>query len=713
MLLVPLLLVVPGAILLQALRVPRLAVTSFPVYIPCASLIVLFFSGVMVDLIGPLIGVATPLRTGPLLVGFEVISAALLAMGINAPPTVTIRWHWPSRPALLLWPLILPLLAAAGALRLNNGHSNSAAVLAVAACGAVLIGAVIVSSRLDESLLTVILFASCLAMMWSHSLRGPLVPEGFDIASEYYDLHQTVLTGIWHATHSGDAYGAMLSVTVAPAELHFLAGVPDVQVFSVIYPAIAALLPVAVFSLARRILSCRWAFVAAAFVMMYQFEDLQALARQEIALVLFTALMGAMLDTRIKRRPRWALVILLSLTLALSHYSTTYAAITLIGLAIVLQWAISWFRDISHITGAVAVAFVTALAGAVIWYGPVTHFDSGLGPLAHALQTQGLDVLPGRTNGEGLLAAYMHGGDSVQPITPTQYTRLVHADYASNKHYIIPLSDAGLPQYALRNSPLLTRERWPAISKSLSPAWMIIQELAEVLSAIGAFLMVLRRKVPLMTRHSGLLGLAAVLWLVLIKLSGTLAIFYSWDRALLQALVVLAIPLCWSIQCLAEWRSKRQVGIIAIITASLSVIFICASSLANAAADWGTINGGTKLNVTNSGADFDRYYVTAPELASSRWLGEALQPGQLVYADRYAQLRLLVLNGRDLKLVGDVTPLTLNQHAWVYADRANVINRTADALFANYLATYRFPADFLNDNYDLVYTNGSSEVFRR
>ena len=52
-LLVPLLLVVPGAILLQALRVPRLVVSSFPVYVPCASLIVLLGSGLAVNLVGP------------------------------------------------------------------------------------------------------------------------------------------------------------------------------------------------------------------------------------------------------------------------------------------------------------------------------------------------------------------------------------------------------------------------------------------------------------------------------------------------------------------------------------------------------------------------------------------------------------------------------------------------------------------------------------
>ena len=713
LLLIPLLLVVPGAILLQALRVPRLAVSSFPVYVPCASVIVLFGSGLAVDLVGPLIGVAAPLRTGPLLVGIEVTSAALLAASINAPPSVAIRWHWPSQPALLAWPLILPLLTAVGALRLNNGHSDSAAVLAASACGVVLITAVIVSSRLDESLLAVILFASCGAMMWSHSLRGALVP-GFDIASEYYDLHQTVLTGVWHTVHPGDAYGAMLSVTVMPAELHFLSGMPDVLVFSVVYPAIAALLPIAVFRLARRILSCRWAFVAATFLIPQEFEDLQEFARQEIALVLFAALLAAMLDARIQRRPRWALVALLSLAMALSHYSTTYAAITLIGLTLPLQWVMSWFREIPRVTGAVAVAFVAALAGAVIWYGPVTHFNSGVGPLAQALEAQGLDVLPARAHGESLLAAYLKGGDNVQPITPTQYAQLVHASYALNEPHIIPLPDAGLPQYALQNPPLQTGERWPAISSSLTLVWVIIQELANVLCAVGALLMVLRRKVPVITRQVGLLALAAVLWLTMIKLSGTLAIFYTWGRALLQALVVLSISLCWSVQCLAEWRGKRQAGILAMAAGSLTVIFIGASSLANVVAHWGTINGGTTLNMANSGEDFDNYYMTESELASSRWLGEAVQqPGQFVYADSYAQLRLLTVNGKNLKLIGDITPLTLNQHAWVYADRANVIDHTAEVLFDNYLATYSFPDGFLNANYDLVYTNGSSEVFHR
>ena len=230
------------------------------------------------------------------------------------------------------------------------------------------------SSRFDENLLKVVLYAVGLALGWSYSLRGDGV-YGFDISTEYQRLEQTISTGVWHAAHPNDAYGAMLSVTVMPAELHALSGVSGLLMLKVVYPMIYALFPVAIFDLARRILPPCWAFIAAAFTMgQYAFTEIVSLSRQEIALLFFVALITAMLDRQIPRRAQWSLVVLLSLAMVLSHYSTTYMAVTVIGLMLPLQWAASWIRDIPRITGAVAVAFVAALAGAVIWYVPVTQF---------------------------------------------------------------------------------------------------------------------------------------------------------------------------------------------------------------------------------------------------------------------------------------------------------------------------------------------------
>ena len=63
--------------------------------------------------------------------------------------------------------------------------------------------------------------------------------------------------------------------------------------------------------------------------------------------------------------------------------------------------------------------------------------------------------------------------------------------------------------------------------------------------------------------------------------------------------------------------------------------------------------------------------------------------------------------------LGDITPLTLDQHAWVYASQTNVVDGTARTVFGDDSATYAFPARFLELNYDTVYTDGTSEVFHR
>jgi hypothetical protein len=373
----------------------------------------------------------------------------------------------------------------------------------------------------------------------------------------------------------------------------------------------------------------------------------------------------------------------------------------------------SWFREIPRATGAVAIAFVAALAGALIWYGPATSSSSSPAPLFYGVGTRGLDVLPNRAHGESLLSAYLQG-NTLPPISAGKYERLVHASYALHRPYITPLPDAGLSRYALRDAaPLTPQVRWHAANSALSTLYLILQQLANVLGAIGALLMVLRRKSSVITWQVGLLAFAAVLMLAVTKLSATVADFYNWERALLQAQVVLAITLCWPIQLLyGRWKQHND-SILAVAVASFTVILICTSGLANVALGGGTLGGGTNINLANSGEAFKRYYVTASELASAQWLGKAARPGQLVYADRYAQLRLLAMNGKTFPLVGDVTPLTLNRHAWVYSSRTNVIDRSAEVLFNKSTVTYMFPAGFLDANYDLVYTNGSSEVYHR
>ncbi len=707
-LLVPLLLIVPGSILLQALRIPSRVVRSFPVYVPCASIIVLFGSGLAVDMIGPLAGVAEPLSAVPLLIGFEATCVGLLVACASAPADVTIEWRSPRRPVRVAVPLLIPLAAAAGAIRLNTGHSNTVAVVAAVAIVGSLFLATALSARLDKALLEMVLYGAGLAMIWACSLRGdPLY--GFDISAEYQRLEQTVLQGVWHASHPGDAYGAMLSVTVMPAELHALSGIPALLIFKVVYPMIFALFPVAIFGLARKILARPWAFIAAAFTIgQYAFTELATLARQEIALVLFAALIAAMLDSRIRRGPRWRLAALLGVALALSHYSTTYLAITLLGLLLPLQFGLSWIRRVPRVTGAIAVAFAATLAGAVIWYGPVTHSESHLVQVAQTVGTQGLDILPNRVPGSSLLSAYLQG-NSRTTINADVYARRIAAYYKRARPYVHTLEVAKGPRYQLQNTSVPDAPiRWQAGYAAVTLSLLIIEQLANLLAAVGALLMVLRRKASLLTRQIGLAALAATFLLTVIRFSGTLAAAYGQERAQLQALVLVGVAMCWTFQALAGLRRHWQTRIRVLASGCLAVVFVNTVYLVGA-----VLGGATSVNLTNSGPVFEYFYVTAPEIASAHWLGSRFRVGDLVYVDEYGQVPLSAGATIPEGLMTDLTPRTLAAHAWVYASRANVRNDRAFALYNNNLATYKFPGGFLNANYNMVYTNGSSEVFHR
>jgi uncharacterized membrane protein len=703
-----LLLVLPGVLLLRALRVPGTAVAAFPVYVPAASLAVLTVSSLAVDAVGPLIGVRQPLRTVPLLIGVEVSCALLLAVSHRAPETTAIPWRALDRSVWQWWPLLVPLLAGAGALRLNDGHGPAVAVLATAACLVTLLWGLVRAPRLSTASLTIILCAVSLAVMWAFSLRGDIV-YGFDISTEYHSLHQTVLGGVWHFAHPGDAYGALPAVTLLPAELHSLSGISDLMVLKLLYPAITAMFPVAIFSLGLRIITRRWAFMAAAFIVVQSTfaQELPALARQEIAMIFFIAMLCAVIDTGVSRPARWTLGAVFGVGMALSHYSTTYFAIGMLALFLVLQWVVSWFRDVPRVAGSFMVALVAATAGAAIWYGPVTHSASNVSQFVGLMTSHGLDLLPNRASGANLISSYLNGNTQT-PMSASEYQRLVAQEYAAQKKFVIPLPDSGAAKYALRSSTAPEPPvRLAPVHSLLGLGELLAEQLAELLGAIGAIVLALRRQTATIARQLALLGAGTLLALVVIRFSGTVASEYNQQRAFVQAFAVLAIAMAWTLQGLTARLRRWRSSVTAVAAVALAVLFAEMSGLAGAA-----LGGGTATNLTSSGEDYERYGTTVPEIASAQWLGEWVRPRQLVYADRYGELRLNAETTINSGLLNDITPQTLDQNAWVYATRTNLGDGRARQLFGTKTVSYAFPLGFVDANFNLVYANGFSEVFR-
>jgi uncharacterized membrane protein len=701
-----LLLTVPGALLLRALRVSRRAVAGFPVYVPCASLVVLTASALAVDLIGPLAGLEEPLRELPLLVSLEAVCLALAVAAFTAPREAGVPLAMlPPRP-WFAWPLLLPAAAAAGAVLMSDGQGRAVAIAAVAAAVVVVAGAALRADRLSPAHLQLLLYGAGLALVWSFTLRGEFV-YGFDIHTEYQVVDFTLAEGVWNTGHEDDAYGAMLSLTVLPALLGSLTGISEVVLLKAVYPALFALFPVAVFGFARRFVAKRWAFLAAAFVVAqgYFFHQLPGIARQEIALLMFVALVAAVLDRRLRRWSGWTLAVLLALGMVVSHYTTTYMAIVTLAAAVVVQLVVSFRRPLPRLAAPFAVALVAAVAGAGVWYGAVTHSTANLADFVDDTRDRGPDLLPNARPGQSLVQTYLQGNVPIR-LDPEELEDELRENYRDERPWVTPWIAGSDSRYDLAESrPPADRVRSAAATEGVRGGQLLASQAFNVLAIIGSLMLAFGRRTSLFARQVGVLALGTLLVLAVARLSGTAAEAYNHERAFLQTMVPLGVGLAWALEL--AWRRAPRLGRAVPVLAVLGILAIAVntSGLRGVVA-----GGGTPTNLANGGEDYERFYVTPGELAGARWLYRVPE-SELVYADRYGALRVMAATGRNDGLLQHTMPETLDRDAWVYASRANLEGGRARANFGSRFAVYGWPDEFLRRHYDLVYANGTSAVY--
>ena len=706
-----LLAVLPGRLLLRALRVPAASVSQFVAYLPSASVAVLVATTLVVDLVGPLFGFHEPLRRLPLLVGLNLVLLGLAALGHTAPVTCTLKVSELIGRVRWLWPLVLPVISVAAAARLDNGRGGGVSILVLVAVVIMIPVCTVIANGIHSRRIKLLLYASGLSLMLLTSMRSSYV-IGFDINSEYFDFHQTVLSGIWHAGHL-NPYEAMLSLTVLPASLHALIGGQDVWIFKLGYPALFAFFPVAVFEVGTRFLSRRAAFVAAALVVSqsYFFQQQPEIARQEIALLIFAGIIGALLDASLAKRVQIALVSVLGVTLVLCHYSTTYIAIGLCLMACVAAKVVSFRRTekIPVLRWLIAAGVMTAAA--VVWYLPVTHSTSNITTAAQSIRQSGLQLLPGRTKGENIISAYFNGPRRT-PTSPTQYQSSIARYYAENRSFLVPLPQATAPVYNLRAAPPLSvPDRAPAIGSLLSDAELLVQQTINAFAVIGALVFAFRRKGDPLTRMIGALGVASFAVLVVSRLSGALATDYNSSRLFLQCLFVLSLLEAALIEMVVKrLRSRPAVGLVLFGGFSLMLViaFVGNSGLAVPA-----VGGNPPLILSNKGEDHAAFYPNAQEQATAVWLAHAVPPSRVIYADYYAQLRLDQFTDLRQAVFIDLTPQTIDQSAWIFASTANVVGHRTWGVTNSGVLDIVFPSLFLQRYFDVVYSTGATEIFHQ
>lgn len=681
----------------------------------------------------PWAGIGAPLERIPLAWASVVLILALTAAAPTPPRFGRILVAPPAglpsglRPTLWVGTASV-VLSIAGPIRLNNGLSGKVSLVALAAV-ALLLVLLFVRRREHSTTVTGIgLFFVAISLLLLTSLRGWYI-TGHDIQREYEVFQLAYQPGRWQIAAFRDAYNACMSITVLPVSIARLTGISGIYVFKVVIPLLFAVAPVGLYRAVRHGTSQTIAVLSAIYFVAFPtyFTDMAFLARQEIAFLMLACVLLVLADGARPLRARKIAATVLLVGIVLSHYSTTYVLLAILGTAYALG---AVWRMVARRRGGFGRAFhrpvlltwwmiaITVVA-ALLWTGPATHTGGQAEATTKATVLEFLgkrsDTASSDTSysliGRKQLTADQRLADFGTETTQQTAQARAAGDYLPlseiDKYPVAAVPQADLPLTGFGR--LLGRVGVNATGVNsvvrLSAAWLL-----QVLLLVGLVLAVaMRRPVFRATSDQILLSVGAVGSITVLTVLPQLSVDYGVLRAFQQGLFFFAPFIAAASLWIFRWAGRRATTL---AFATALGLFLDLSGFVP------TLLGGypPQLHLANAGQYFDIYYLHPEELSGINWLKQQAPESQRetvqseIQTDRYTFGRIQsLLSGRTYN---DIYPTLIGDKTYVFLGYATVREDQATLSYRGDLVTYRYPLGLLDATKDRVYASEGVEVYR-
>ncbi|MDO8736776.1 MAG: DUF2206 domain-containing protein [Thermoleophilia bacterium] len=747
-------LALPGFMLIRLLRVECRFLTDSVLYSIGASIFLLLSGGLLINALLPWLGIKEPLGTLPIVVLLVFMNVALMAACSlsGADLTVHIRFPKISSWVMLLYvvPPLFVVVGVMGSVGLNNGATNLPVMIVLGAIGAYSILLLFFRERIPGSVFPYALYFMTLAVLLGISLRGWVI-SGHDILYEFAVFQMTKDFSHWSMDYYRDAYNACLSITLLPAMLsRIMPKVPDQLVFRVIFQMIFALTPVALFRFLRKYLNNAAAFLACLFFVSQPalLQDFAFLTRQEMALFFDVLVLLAFSSKSSTRFQQYFLGVIFGITMIWSHYSTTYIAIAILLFVLFVR---NRFAE-KLLVGAKRI--LASIAAPVLSRTPKVRVDAlaseQLGnPGVNAIHSESRSRwLPGWIFVLSLLALTMvwnmwitgtqnnfttflgsvyqnvsgPNGFSEYKTGLTDQLRIynVSATQADVMESFVSSHTGGLNTTEMSRYTADTYKDYnaridanvmfnPASGEadSLYSYWEIFKKFAKAFIIIGAAWLVISSMASLFIDDDLRILIAMNMFvLALAMLVPFFSTDYSLMRAFQQLLIVLSLPAVFGAFAVFGTIARRYA--IYLTSIFFVVYFLLLSSFLPQLIGFGY----AQMHLNNWGVYYDIHYSHQSEYDAINWLADNGDPQLPVFADFYSKKKMEVFSPRKLWVVDNVLPQNINRGAYVYVNYTNKKKELAYTPFKGNEFSYRFPREFLDQQKDIIYTNGETEIMK-
>jgi len=775
------LILVPGGLTVSLLPLRGLAPWGKLAVSVGFSVLELILVGLIGNTLLPRIGVTHPLSPPYLAAELTLMLAVLLylswrgsrAWRLSVASSVTALVPSARDARIAMLPVVFVALSIFGANSLNNGGHNYftlTLLCLIAGYGAFV---AIVSKRLSENTLASVLFFTALSLLLMTSLRGWSI-TGHDIQLEYRVFQLTRDSGVWQIQHFRDPYNACLSITILPTVFSSFLRSQDAYIYKFYFQVIFALCPVVVYLIARRWSTIFIAFLAAFYFFAFPtfYIDMPFLNRQEIALLFYALVLYTVFETKLDLRLRRGLFIVMSLGVVLSHYSTTYTLLFVLGLAAVLTPLIAWYTRHSSsehpatsepaVLGgsvrtpekrSITVGMLAVLCIATIMW---TFVLTGTGSTTLVVIKQSIASvangfsLGGRSSDATKLLglASLSPSQTLQAYVKTVVLPVRRSTTAATLYDASAYESLVGPAYLAAKLPMsrvgLTLSRIGIPAAGLDRIVIsLLSKGVELMILIGvAFNVFSRYRCRRIGNEYLAIAVASLVFVGLSIVVPVLSVQYGLLRAVQQSLIVLGLFAVIGSLVVTELLKATYGRVIAAmsrqgratngerrflsrglesksnrtIAVVLSVLFfVYATSLVTQ-----LIGGHYPLMfLNNAGSYYDRLYVHDGEVAAADWLGKSV-----VRSAASPGLGDVQADGSNLTRIGNLSPFEIEGSAngiypglvrrdsYVYLGFQNVRELQASVFFQGNSVMYKYPMSFLDENKDLIFNVGDARVYR-
>lgn len=714
------------------------------------SILEIFVWPLICNILLPYFHIARPLDHRPLLIELSVLYSGLAIWSFIKLKGYAFRL--PKRllfkssldVMLLVTPLTFILLAIGGANSLNNGGTDTLTLIMLGGIACYLGALLLLRDKLQDNTVAWAIYMISLSLLFMTSLRGWFI-TGHDIQHEFQVFQLTKNEGIWRMINQKDPYNACLSITILPTVFSNVLHVDDPYIYKVFFQMIFASVPAILYIFNRRYLSRAKAILAVIFFIGFPtfYTDMPFLNRQEIAFLFLSLMLLVIFDDRIKiKRKQW-LFIAFGLGMILAHYSTTYSVLLLLFFAMCARPIFYWIASkvnknplfaqssISILNGSrkrfipfITVPMVTMLLYfCFIWFMVITNTATG----ASNILVQTIDGIKNGLNADSRSNDVSYSIFSPSVASPKQqlkdYVNKVvdpqRAQASKNTFY----SDSEVNRYPVKiaNQYVLPPTKLGAFLSdnkiNISSLNSVIKQssakLLQLFVAIGIVYVLFRKRYnSAIEPELYLLAGSSLLFVFLQVVLPNLSQSYGILRAFQQSLMVLGMLLVVGIFVFSSIFKKTWLKIF--IPSAIAILFFLTST--------GFVSqllGGyqAQLFLNNSGQYYDVYYTHAQELAGINWLNSLTQEniyGRSAHAvlqtDEFDASKLSAYT--KLNTVNDVYPGIVETYSYVYLGYFNVHQKQAAIFYNGDLINYTYPTQFLNQNKNLIYSNGGAEIYK-